>query len=137
MESFISGKNWCTHYGFYFGTLKIGLLTAENFLCTDFLSRFYCSSFQLVVYKIVRYAVRWYYNGFQWTCQAGAYSVSDPVDTRFSFTGCKASRSWSWPLTYTAPALCFLLLQAHEFPPAAFHSSYQHLSTLHTISFDS
>lgn len=50
------------------------------------------SSFQLVVYKIVRYAVRWY-NEFQWTCQTGAYPVSDPVDTRFSSTSCKASRS--------------------------------------------
>ena len=35
-------KRESTHYGFYFGTLKIRLITGENFLCGDFLSGLYC-----------------------------------------------------------------------------------------------
>jgi E3 ubiquitin-protein ligase DOA10 len=46
-------------YGFYFGTLKIRLLTGEDCLCGDFLSRFYCmfSFFQVSLLSVVEIGV--------------------------------------------------------------------------------
>jgi len=71
-------------------------------LATGSVTRWYScqtSSLRLVVYKIFRYIFRYCCNKFQWTCQTGDYPEFDAVDIRCSFTGSKAAKSWTWPLT--------------------------------------